>query len=65
MLPRVHLQNRRYKVAVCIYHHVLICEKVDMKFSVRIHYHVFIYRKVHRKSRYVYLITCSSAGKLI
>ena len=62
---RAYLHESWYKVAVCIYHHVLICEKVDMKFSVCIHYHVFICRKVHRKSWYVYLNTCSSAGKLI
>ena len=33
--------------------------------AVYIYYHVFICRKVHIKLRYPYIITCSSAGKLI
>ena len=47
ILPRVHLQKSSYKVAVCIYHHVFICRKIDIKL------------------RYVYIITCSCAGKLV
>ena len=43
----VHQQEIWYKVAVCIYHQVFICRKVDMKLQ------------------YVYIIRCSSAGKLI
>ena len=44
---RVHLQESWYKVAVCIYHQVIIGRKVDIKLP------------------YVYIIRCSSAGKLI
>ena len=43
----VYLHENWYKVAVCIYHHVFICRKIDIKL------------------RYVYMIRCLSAGKLI
>ena len=35
------------------------------KVSVCIYYHVFVCKKVDIKLRYVYIIRCSSAGKLI
>ena len=40
-------------------------QKSSYKVAVCIYYHVFVWRKVDIKLRYVYIITCSSAGKLI
>ena len=97
---RVHLLENSYKVAVCIYHQVFNCRKIDTKLqyvyiircssegkvlqscsmyiSSRVHllenwykvpvciYHqLFICTKVDIKLRYVYIIRCSTTGKLI
>ena len=35
------------------------------KVALRIHHQVYNWRKIHIKYRYVYIISCSSAGKLI
>ena len=31
ILSRVRVQESWYKVTVCIYHHVFICKKIDIK----------------------------------
>ena len=58
---RVHLLENWYKVAVCIYHHVFICRKVDIKLRyVYSYFEKGCRKKCTRQSRKALWVVLSS-----